>query len=79
MGGILINMTIKIRKVTNLKIFASLKVRKNVDFVSVLNDKNVISIRRNIFSNDPTINVKKFLQQMNLEDNGSMIGRENVW
>lgn len=79
MGGILINMTIKIRKVTNLKIFASLKVRKNVDFVSVLNDKNVISIRRNIFSNDPKINVKKFLQQMNLEDNGSMIGRENVW
>lgn len=72
-------MTIKIRKVTNSKTFASLKVRKKVDFVSVLNDKNVISIRRNIFSNDPKINVKKSLQQMNLEDNGSTIGRENVW
>lgn len=79
MGRILINMTIKIRKVTNSKIFASLKVRKNVDFISVLNDKNVISIRRNIFSSDPKINVKKFLQQMNLEDNSSMIGKENVW
>ncbi|MCV3328548.1 hypothetical protein NVV76_10350 [Pediococcus ethanolidurans] len=72
-------MTIKIRKVANLKTFASLKVRKNVDFGTVLNDKNVISIRRNIFSNDPKINVKKFLKQMNLEDNGSTIGRENVW
>ncbi|MDV7719758.1 hypothetical protein GA840_07850 [Pediococcus ethanolidurans] len=72
-------MTIKIRKVTNSKTFASLKVRKNVDFVSVLNDKNIILIRRNMFLNDPKINVKKFLQQMNLEDNGSMIGKENVW
>lgn len=72
-------MTIKIRKVTNLKTFASLKVRKNADFVPVLNDKNVISIRRNTFSNDPKINNKKFLKQMNLEDNGSTIGKENVW
>ncbi|MBU7564417.1 hypothetical protein KGP45_09925 [Pediococcus ethanolidurans] len=72
-------MTIKIRKVTNSKTFASLKVRKKVDFVPVLNDKNVILIRRNIFSKDPKINIKKFLKQMNLEDNGSMIGKENVW
>lgn len=78
-------MTVKTRKQGNsvmITVPANFKVKENTEYTPVLDENGVISfipVHENIFSKNPEFDLRKALNQLNLDDNGKVIGKENVW
>ncbi|MFD1550135.1 type II toxin-antitoxin system PemI/MazE family antitoxin [Levilactobacillus fuyuanensis] len=78
-------MTVKTRKQGNslmITIPADFKVDENVEYKPVLDDNGILSfvpVHQNIFSQNPNYDFKMAIDQMGLNDNGKLVGKENVW
>lgn len=78
-------MTVKTRKQGNsitLTVPAKFKVGENIEYNPVMDDNGVISfvpVHKNLFEQHPEYDLKNAIKSMNIEDNGKIIGKENVW
>ncbi|WP_125711573.1 type II toxin-antitoxin system PemI/MazE family antitoxin [Companilactobacillus kedongensis] len=77
-------MTIKTRKQGNSLIItvpAEFKIGENVEFNPMLDDNGVISfvpVHKNLFAQHPEYDLKNAIKKINIGDNGSAVGKENI-
>ncbi|KRK89505.1 type II toxin-antitoxin system PemI/MazE family antitoxin [Lentilactobacillus sunkii] len=78
-------MNVKTRKQGNslvITIPSEFKIDENVEYTPVKDENGVISfvpVHHNIFDENPNYDFKKALKEMDIQDNGKAVGKEDVW
>lgn len=78
-------MTVKARKQGNslmITVPADFKVKENAEYQPVMDSNGILSFiptHKNIFEQNPDYDFQAALKEMNLADNGEIVGKENVW
>lgn len=78
-------MTVKTRKQGNslmITIPATFRIEENEEYQAMIDENGIISfipVRNNIFEEYADYDFKKAIKEMNIADNGEMVGKENVW
>jgi antitoxin MazE len=78
-------VTVKTRRQGNsimVTIPASFNIGENVEFEPIKDENGVISllpVRHNIYTAESNYDLRKAMEEENIGDNGTPVGREDIW